>query len=193
MHRQAVGFAVLALRALMVPVARSVRKLPAVTALVAKEFVASRPDEDGVLVLSEFAGAAAELSEALLVNPYDIEETSEVFYRALTMPPDERHTRMAIRRQRVMTYDGTLVGAHVRRAARARRRPDRREPRPVHGRRVGGGRGARLRRTNGWRCSSTTTAPSSRSPRRPNWQCPTPISSRSCGGCPHVPAPKCTS
>jgi trehalose 6-phosphate synthase/phosphatase len=70
-----------------------------------KEFVASRPDEDSVLVLSEFAGAAAELSEALLVNPYDIEEPSAVFYRALTMPPEERQTRMAILRQRVMTYD----------------------------------------------------------------------------------------
>lgn len=73
--------------------------------LVAKEFVASRPDEDGVLVLSEFAGAAAELSEALLVNPYDVEETSDVFYRALTMSPEERQTRIAILRQRVMTYD----------------------------------------------------------------------------------------
>ncbi len=73
--------------------------------LVAKEFVASRPDEDGVLVLSEFAGAASELSEALLVNPYDVEQTSEVFFRALTMPPEERQTRMSILRQRVMTYD----------------------------------------------------------------------------------------
>ncbi|HET9594565.1 MAG TPA: bifunctional alpha,alpha-trehalose-phosphate synthase (UDP-forming)/trehalose-phosphatase [Anaeromyxobacteraceae bacterium] len=73
--------------------------------LVAKEFVASRPDEDGVLVLSELAGAAAELSEALLVNPYDVEGASEVFYRALTMPPEERRMRMAILRQRVMTYD----------------------------------------------------------------------------------------
>ncbi len=73
--------------------------------LVAKEFVASRPDEDGVLVLSEFAGAAAELSEALLVNPYDIEQTAAAFHRALTMPPDERRTRMEILRHRVMTYD----------------------------------------------------------------------------------------
>jgi trehalose 6-phosphate synthase/phosphatase len=73
--------------------------------LVAKEFVASRPDEDGVLVLSEFAGAAAELSEALIVNPYDVEQSAEVFHRALEMPPDERRTRMAILRERVMTYD----------------------------------------------------------------------------------------
>ena len=45
--------------------------------LVAKEFVAARTDDDGVLVLSEFAGAAAELAEALLVNPYDVEGTAE--------------------------------------------------------------------------------------------------------------------
>ena len=73
--------------------------------LVAKEFVASRPDGDGVLVLSEFAGAAAELSEALLVNPYDVERTAATFERALTMPPEERHARMAVLRHRVMTYD----------------------------------------------------------------------------------------
>jgi trehalose 6-phosphate synthase/phosphatase len=73
--------------------------------LVAKEFVAARPDGDGVLVLSEFAGAAAELSEALLVNPYDVERTSRTLHRALTMPADERRTRMAILRHRVMTYD----------------------------------------------------------------------------------------
>jgi trehalose 6-phosphate synthase/phosphatase len=73
--------------------------------LVAKEFVASRPDGDGVLVLSEFAGAAAELSEALLVNPYDVERTADVLERALTMPPEERHARMAVLRHRVMTYD----------------------------------------------------------------------------------------
>jgi len=73
--------------------------------LVAKEFVASRPDEDGVLVLSEFAGAAAELAEALLVNPYDIGRTASALYRALTMGSDERRTRMATLRQRVMTHD----------------------------------------------------------------------------------------
>ena len=53
--------------------------------LVAKEFVASRVDGDGVLVLSEFAGASWELSEAIQVNPYDVEGTAESYYRALTM------------------------------------------------------------------------------------------------------------
>jgi trehalose 6-phosphate synthase/phosphatase len=73
--------------------------------LVAKEFVASRPDGDGVLVLSEFAGAAAELSEALRVNPYDVDRTAETMYRALQMPEDQRRTRMAVLRQRVTSFD----------------------------------------------------------------------------------------
>jgi trehalose 6-phosphate synthase/phosphatase len=70
--------------------------------LVAKEFVASRPDEDGVLVLSEFAGAASELPEALLINPFDIEGTADQIYHALTLGPEERCTRMRGLRKRVM-------------------------------------------------------------------------------------------
>jgi len=73
--------------------------------LVAKEFVASRPDGDGVLVLSEFAGAASELSEALRVNPYDVDGTAEALHRGLTMPEAERRTRMAVLRERVMQHD----------------------------------------------------------------------------------------
>jgi trehalose 6-phosphate synthase/phosphatase len=73
--------------------------------LVAKEFVASRPDGDGVLVLSEFAGAAAELAEAIHVNPYDVEATAEALHRALHMPADERRTRMEGLRRRVVTHD----------------------------------------------------------------------------------------
>jgi trehalose 6-phosphate synthase/phosphatase len=73
--------------------------------LVAKEFIASRPDGDGVLVLSEFAGAAWELPEALQVNPYDTDATAEVFFRALSMDPDERRARLAPLRQRVATFD----------------------------------------------------------------------------------------
>jgi trehalose 6-phosphate synthase/phosphatase len=73
--------------------------------LVAKEFVASRVDGDGVLVLSEFAGAAQELSEAIHVNPYDVERTAEALQRALEMPEEERRTRMAVLRQRVLAYD----------------------------------------------------------------------------------------
>ena len=62
--------------------------------LVAKEFVAARTDLKGVLVLSEFSGAARELTEALIVNPYDLESSSEALATALTMPLDEQQDRM---------------------------------------------------------------------------------------------------
>jgi len=73
--------------------------------LVAKEFVASRTDGDGVLVLSEFAGAAWELPEALQVNPYDVDGSAEVYYRALRMTREERRSRLAPLRTRVHTFD----------------------------------------------------------------------------------------
>ncbi len=72
--------------------------------LVAKEFVASRIDDDGVLLLSEFAGAAAELAEAVPVNPFDVEATAEACHRALCMPEDERRTRMQALRVRVLAF-----------------------------------------------------------------------------------------
>ncbi len=62
--------------------------------LVAKEFVAARDDERGVLVLSQFTGAARELAEALVVNPYDLEEASSALASALTMPQEEQRDRM---------------------------------------------------------------------------------------------------
>jgi trehalose 6-phosphate synthase len=62
--------------------------------LVAKEFVTSRLDEDGVLILSRFTGAARELTSAVLVNPFDIDQTAEAIQLAVTMPPDERRKRM---------------------------------------------------------------------------------------------------
>ena len=73
--------------------------------LVAKEFVASRIDNDGVLVLSEFAGAAWELPEALQLNPYDVDGSAEVYYRALSMSREERRARLAPLRARVRTFD----------------------------------------------------------------------------------------
>jgi trehalose-6-phosphate synthase/Kef-type K+ transport system membrane component KefB len=67
--------------------------------LVAKEFVASRDDHDGVLVLSALAGAAQELDEALIINPYDTSDFADALLRALDMPRDERRRRMvALRR-----------------------------------------------------------------------------------------------
>lgn len=62
--------------------------------LVAKEFVAARTDLKGVLVLSEFTGAARELTEALIVNPYDLEASSNALAVALTMPVEEQQDRM---------------------------------------------------------------------------------------------------
>jgi len=62
--------------------------------LVAKEFVAARTDLRGVLVLSEFTGAARELTEALIVNPYDLDDSSEALAAALNMPLDEQRDRM---------------------------------------------------------------------------------------------------
>ncbi len=73
--------------------------------LVAKEFVASRIDGDGVLILSEFAGASWELPEAIQVNPYDVEASAESYYRALTMAEEERRARLVPLRARVEAYD----------------------------------------------------------------------------------------
>lgn len=73
--------------------------------LVAKEFVASRTDEGGVLVLSEFAGAADELTDALIVNPYDIEGVAAAMRQALAMDGAERRRRMRALRERVFQND----------------------------------------------------------------------------------------
>ncbi len=75
--------------------------------LVAKEFVASRNDGDGVLVISEFAGAASELGSALHVNPFDIDATAERLHQGLSMPGEERHARMSRLRERVTSYSST--------------------------------------------------------------------------------------
>ena len=73
--------------------------------LVAKEFVASRTDDDGVLVLSEFAGAASELTDALIVNPYDVDGTADALHEALTMSETERASRMRALRASVIAND----------------------------------------------------------------------------------------
>jgi trehalose 6-phosphate synthase len=73
--------------------------------LVAKEFVSVRDDEDGVLILSQFTGAARELGDALLVNPYDVNAMAEAIRAAITMPPAERRSRMARMRQVVREYN----------------------------------------------------------------------------------------
>jgi trehalose 6-phosphate synthase len=73
--------------------------------LVAKEFVAARSDERGVLVLSEFAGAAEQLRAALLINPYSVEASASALARALTMSDAEQSKRMRIMRAMVAEFD----------------------------------------------------------------------------------------
>jgi trehalose 6-phosphate synthase len=73
--------------------------------LVAKEFVAAREDERGVLVLSRFTGAARELTEALVVNPYDLEEASAALATALAMPPGQQADRMRAMRRLVAEFN----------------------------------------------------------------------------------------
>ncbi|CAH2401767.1 Alpha,alpha-trehalose-phosphate synthase (UDP-forming) [Mesorhizobium ventifaucium] len=91
--------------------------------LVAKEFVAARDDEQGVLLLSTFAGASRELLEALIVNPYDATMMSEALLQALTMTPDEQRERM--RPMREMVRDNNVyrwAGSMLLDAARLRKR-----------------------------------------------------------------------
>ncbi|MGH2274964.1 MULTISPECIES: alpha,alpha-trehalose-phosphate synthase (UDP-forming) [Microbacterium] len=73
--------------------------------LVAKEYVATRTDNRGVLVLSEFAGAADELGSALLINPHDIDGVKDAIRRAIDMPAAEQGRRMRALRRRVLEHD----------------------------------------------------------------------------------------
>lgn len=73
--------------------------------LVAKEFVASRADEDGVLILSEFAGAADELRDAYIVNPYDVDGVAETLHGALNASGADRRAHMRHLRAQVFEHD----------------------------------------------------------------------------------------
>jgi trehalose-6-phosphate synthase len=82
--------------------------------LVAKEFLAARRDERGVLILSQFTGAARELRDALLVNPYDIDQTAEAIRAALEMEPEEKQLRVhrmrkIIREHNIYHWAGNLI------------------------------------------------------------------------------------
>ncbi len=160
--------------------------------LVAKEFVASRVDEDGVLVLSEFAGAASELAEAVPVNPYDIEGTAEAYHRALVMPDEERRSRMRALRSRVLTHDVARWSRPILETLRdsgavRSLRPGASDPSTIdHLRDRPAGPPPSC-------CCSTTTAPWSPSPRPPTWLTPTRRRWR-CSRCwPPAPTPRCTS
>lgn len=76
--------------------------------LVAKEYVASRFDDDGVLILSEFTGASDELRRAVLINPHDIDGLKESILQAIAMPRRERQARMRALRRRVLDHDVAL-------------------------------------------------------------------------------------
>jgi trehalose 6-phosphate synthase len=95
--------------------------------LVAKEFVAARRDERGVLILSQFTGAAREFHDAILVNPYDIQATSETIAQALEMSVEDvvdrmRHMRRYVKEHNVYRWAAELVGelCEVRLEARDR-------------------------------------------------------------------------
>ena len=91
--------------------------------LVAKEFAAARDDERGVLLLSQFTGAARELSEALIVNPYDIEQCAAALHFALTMPAEEQRARMRSMRNLVQEFNVyRWAGRMLNDAARMRHR-----------------------------------------------------------------------
>jgi trehalose 6-phosphate synthase len=102
--------------------------------LVAKEYVAARDDERGALILSQFTGAARELPEALIVNPYDTEQCAAALRIALDMPPDEQRERMRSMRTLIqefnvyrwagrMLLDGARMRHRSRLSKRARSRP----------------------------------------------------------------------
>jgi alpha,alpha-trehalose-phosphate synthase [UDP-forming] len=83
--------------------------------LVAKEYVAERQDERGVLILSRFTGSAKELHDAIIVNPYDIESTAEAVAQALEMNVSEmvdrmRRMRRSVRERNIYWWAGTLIG-----------------------------------------------------------------------------------
>ncbi len=73
--------------------------------LVAKEFVANKDNENGVLILSQFTGAARDLKGAITINPYSAEETAEAIYKAITMPATEQRVRMKKMRESVKDYN----------------------------------------------------------------------------------------
>ena len=90
--------------------------------LVAKEFVSVRDDEDGVLILSRFTGAARELGDALVVNPYDVDGMAEAIRAAVEMPPSERRGRMArmrrvVREHNIYRWAGLLLSDVARLAS----------------------------------------------------------------------------
>jgi trehalose 6-phosphate synthase len=91
--------------------------------LVAKEFIAARDDEQGVLILSQFTGAATELPDAIVVNPYNIDQCAAAMHLSLTMPPTEQRARMRSMRGIVQEFNVyRWAGRMLMDAARMRQR-----------------------------------------------------------------------
>jgi trehalose 6-phosphate synthase len=108
--------------------------------LVAKEFVAARDDDQGVLILSRFTGAASELPEALIVNPYHIDQCAAALHLALTMPPVEQRARMRSMRGHVQEFNvyrwaGRMLldAARMRQRERLVRQVGQRDPHVITG------------------------------------------------------------
>ena len=102
--------------------------------LVAKEFVAARDDEDGVLILSTFAGASRELTEAVLINPFDVNETADAIEIAMQMSRDERRDRMTLMRRTVKENNVyRWAGRMLMDAARIRQRQNLQAVKPRYG------------------------------------------------------------
>ena len=94
--------------------------------MVAKEYVASRSDEDGVLILSPFTGAAHELTDALIVNPYATEHFADAIREAVEMPYEERRSRMTnmraiVQENNIYKWSARLLVDLMQGARRSRR------------------------------------------------------------------------
>src|SRR5437879_9616956 len=110
--------------------------------LVAKEFVSSRDDERGVLLLSQFTGAARELPEALIVNPYDTDQCAAALQLALTMPAGEQRARIRLMRGLIQEFTVYRWAGRMLIDAAAMRRHGRLLQRAATPARSGGGRQA---------------------------------------------------
>jgi trehalose 6-phosphate synthase len=81
--------------------------------LVAKEYVAAKKNNDGALILSQFAGASQELHGAIIINPYDIEESSDAILNALEMPEELQNQKMKLMRRLIMKHNVFSWGANI--------------------------------------------------------------------------------
>jgi trehalose 6-phosphate synthase len=81
--------------------------------LVAKEYVAARSNSDGILILSEYTGAAREMPDAIQVNPFDIEQVADAMLRAYHMPDEEVHLRMRRMREHAAKENVYVWGTRV--------------------------------------------------------------------------------